>query len=386
MQSLIYLDSNATTQVAPEAVAAMLPFFEKVYGNPSSLHAKGMEVAKHVEHARDQVGNLLGCQSEELVFTGCGSESNALAIRGVADLLPPTRRHLVTTAVEHSAVKSNLEFLTKHGFTLSVLGVDRDGMISLDELEQVVSDRTGLVSIMYANNETGVIFPIEQIGTIVKAKGAVFHVDAVQAVGKIPIALTHSTIDLLSLAGHKFHAPKGVGALFVRKGVALQPQLLGGHQEHGRRAGTEAVPSLIALGMAAELAQHNLPAMDTQVRARRDRFEHWVLGNIADTRVNGDRQARLPNTSNISFRNLEGENILLALSTIGICVSAGAACMSGSLEPSRVLKEMQVPHDYILGAIRFSLSRYTTDEEISQTLAKLPVACEKLRKISRSSP
>jgi cysteine desulfurase len=384
MEKLIYLDNNATTRVAPEVVAVMLPCLEKHYGNPSSTHFFGGEAGRYVQRARGQVAKLLHCHEEEIAFTGCGSESIALAIRGVAALLPPDRRHIITTCVEHAAVKSNIEFLAQQGFSVTWLNVDGEGNLDLQQLKENLSEHTGLVSVMYANNETGVIFPIAEIAQIVKAAGAIFHVDGVQAVGKIPIDLSHAGIDLLSVAGHKFHAPKGVGALFVRAGVSLQPLLLGGHQEHGWRAGTEAVPNIAGLGMAAELAQKHMADMTGSVRARRDQLENWIL-SLPETRRNGCAEPRLPNTINVAFREVESETLLLALADQGVCVSAGAACTSGSIEPSRILKVMHVPEDYIFGSVRFSLSRYTTDEEIAYIMQALPKTIEKIKKICRQT-
>lgn len=378
----VYLDNNATTQVAPEAVSAMLPVLERHYGNPSSRHRLGIEAAKLVQRAREQVGSLIHCRPEEIVFTSCGTESDNLAIRGTAQLLPPGKRHIITTAVEHPAVKNVATSLSHLGYSVSEISVDKNGSLDLGELESKVTENTGLVSAMYANNETGVMFPVEEIGRIAKAKGAVFHVDAVQAVGKIPIDLSRSTVDLLSLSGHKFHAPKGVGALFVRKNTGLEPQILGGHQEDGLRGGTEAVPNIVALGAAAELAAKSSPLRE-EIRARRDRLEKWVLENIPDTRLNGHRESRIHNTSNIGFYGVEGEALLLSLAKLGICVSAGAACAAGSVKASDTLTAMKVPHACIRGSLRFSLSRYTTDAEIDYVLEHLPRIVRQLRDISK---
>ena len=379
---VVYLDNNATTRIAPEALAAMLPFLQKHYGNPSSMHAFGGHVARHVQHARDQISSLLGCNSEEIIFTSCGTESDNLGIIGALEALTNERRHLITSMVEHPAVKNTISYLGKKGYRATELPVDRQGMIDLGQLQESISDETALVSIMYANNETGVIFPIEQIGQIVKERGVLLHVDAVQAVGKLPLNMKNSAIDLLSLSGHKIHAPKGVGALYVRKGVRLRPIIIGGHQERGRRGGTEAVPNIIALGKAAELAQQHIAEENNQVKARRDRLERWILENIPATGLNGHPEQRLPNTCNIGFEYVEGEAILLSLSKVGICASSGSACTSGSLEPSHVLRAMGVPFSSIHGSIRLSLSRYTTDEDIDYVIEHLPLIIERLRRIS----
>ncbi len=379
---VIYLDNNATTMVAPEVVAAMLPFLQKFYGNPSSMHSFGGDVAKHIDHAREQLSHLLDCSPETLIFTSCGTESNNTAIFGTLEAMQEKRRHLVTTMVEHPAVRNPINFLAKKGYRITELPVDRQGMLDMDKVREAITEETALVSVMYANNETGVIFPIEEIGQIAKAKGALFHVDAVQAVGKIPIALANSTIDLLTLSGHKLHAPKGIGALFIRRGVRMRPFLMGGHQERGRRGGTEAVPNIVALGVAAELAQSHFAEESTRVKALRDRLETWILEHIPNTILNGHPEKRLPNTSNIAFEYIEGEAILLSLAQLGICASSGSACTSGSLEPSHVLRAMNVPFTAIHGSTRFSLSRYNTDSDIDYVIAHLPAVIERLRKMS----
>ncbi len=379
---VVYVDNNATTQVAAEVVTSMLPFMTKLYGNPSSMHSFGGEVAKHITHAREQVANLLECTPEEIVFTSCGTESNNTAIFGSLEALNNKRRHIVTTLVEHPAVKNPIATLVRKGYQVTELGVDRQGMLNMNLLREVITEETALVSVMYANNETGVIFPVEEIAEIAKEKGALFHVDAVQAVGKIPINLKNSNIDLLTLSGHKLHAPKGIGSLFIRRGTRMRPYLLGGHQERGRRGGTEAVPNIIALGTAAESAKYNFSEENTRVKNLRDSLENWILKNIPHTLLNGHPEKRLPNTSNIAFEYIEGEAILLSLSQLGICASSGSACTSGSLEPSHVLRAMHVPFSGIHGSIRFSLSRYNTEQDIDYIIQHLPNIVEKLRAIS----
>lgn len=381
-QRVIYVDNNATTKVAPEVVEAMMPFLTERYGNPSSMHAFGGKVSKEVEMARENIAKLLQCNPQEIVFTSCGTESDNLGILGSLDALKGTKKHLITTAVEHPAVRNVMMHLSKRGYDITELKVGRDGMISLDDLKNSVTDQTALVSIMYANNETGVIFPIEEIGKIVKEKGAIFHVDAVQAVGKIPMNLSTSTIDLLSLSGHKIHAPKGIGALYIKKGTRVRPMTIGGHQERGRRAGTEAVPNIVALGAAAKLAFENMKQEYDEVKAKRDRLENWILNNVAHTSLNGHKEQRLPNTSSIAFDYIEGEAILLLFSKLGICASSGSACTSGSLEPSHVLRAMNVPFTSVHGSVRFSLSRYTSDEDIDYLIEHIPGIIKKLREIS----
>lgn len=382
-QRVIYLDNNATTKVAPEVIAGMLPMMEEFYGNPSSMHFFGGEVAKYLTKARVQVSTLLGCNPEEITFTSCGTESNNTAIFGSLDALNNNkRRHLVTTLVEHPAVKNPMASLTRKGYQVTELAVDRQGMLNMDEVRSSITDETALVSVMYANNESGVIFPIEEIGAIAKSRGALFHVDAVQAVGKLPINLQNSTIDMLSLSGHKLHAPKGIGALYIRRGVRMRPLLLGGHQERGRRGGTEAIPNIVGLGIAAELAQKYFIEENQQVRNMRDHLQNWILANIPHTMLNGHPEHRLPNTCNIGFEYIEGEAILLLLSQLGICASSGSACTSGSLEPSHVLRAMNVPFTAVHGSIRFSLSRYNTEQDIDFVIQELPNIIQKLRAMS----
>jgi cysteine desulfurase len=378
--SVIYLDNNATTKVDQAVLEAMLPYLTELYGNPSSMHTFGGQVGKAVKQAREQVAALLGAESTEIIFTSCGTEGNNSAIRA-ALAARPNKTHIVTTQVEHAAVLNQCKQLESQGYTVTYLSVDSQAQIDLAELEASLTGNTALVSIMYANNETGVVFPIEQIGQIVKENGAIFHVDAVQAVGKIPLNMKNSTVDMLTLSGHKLHAPKGLGALYVRKGVRFRPLLIGGHQERGRRAGTENVPGIIALGKASELAlQHLDNVMEEQ--ALRDLLEQGILNTIPDTVVNGHPTNRLPNTTNIGFKYIEGEAILLSLNLYEICASSGSACTSGSLEPSHVLRSMGLPYSVLHGSIRFSLSRYTTQAEVEKVLSVMPPVIERLRALS----
>lgn len=378
--TVIYLDNNATTRVAPEVIDAMLPYLRDYYGNPSSMHSFGGQVAQAVRDARSHVAQLIGAEDTEIVFTSCGSEGNNTAIHA-ALAAQPNKRHIVTTEVEHPAILNVCKHLEKKGYTVTYLSVDRQGQLDLMELEAAMTGGTALVTTMYANNETGVIFPVEQVGAIAKDYGATFHVDAVQAVGKVPINLNNSTIDLLTLSGHKLHAPKGIGALYVRRGFKFRPFLLGGHQERGRRAGTENVPGLIALGKAAELATQDLANVG-QEKLLRNRLERGLLDQIPDTFVNGHPIHRLPNTTNIGFKYIEGEAILFLLNQYGICASSGSACTSGSLEPSHVLRAMGLPYSILHGSIRFSLSRYTTSEDVDVVLEAMPAIVERLRAMS----
>ena len=377
----VYADNNATTRVAPEVVEAMLPYFSDFYGNPSSMHLFGGQVEKNVIEAREKVAQLINADPSEIIFTSCGTESDSTAIRGTLGSYPE-KKHLVTSRVEHPAVLNLCRHLTKNGYRLTELPVDNLGNMSPDDLPEVITDATAIVSIMYANNETGVIFPIEEIGAVVKSRGAVFHSDAVQAVGKIPLDMSTSSLDLLSLSGHKLHAPKGIGALYIRKGTKLTPFILGGHQERGRRAGTENVPYIIGLGKAAELARKHMDDENTRVKALRDRLEREIIKRCSDTRVNGDKNHRLPNTTNISFEFVEGESILLLLSDKGIAASSGSACTSGSLEPSHVLRAMGIPFTFVHGSLRLSLSRYTTDRDIDYIIEHIPPIISRLREIS----
>jgi len=380
----VYLDNNATTRVAPEVIEAMMPYLLEHYGNPSSMHRFGGEAGRGLAEARDKVAAMVGAgASREVIFTAGGSESDNLAIMGTLRSYPD-KKHVITSAVEHPAVLGLCRDLeTRHGYEVDFIGVDADGQLDLDELRGKLRDDTAVVSIMAANNETGVLFDCAAIGEIVKERGSVFHVDAVQAAGKLPLDVEQLTmVDMLSISGHKLHAPKGVGALYVRKGTRLRPLIVGGHQERGRRAGTENVASCVALGAACELAEKYRGDEDSRVRALRDRLEEKVLPAVPDCRRNGVKDERLPNTSNISFDYIEGEGILLLLDRAGIAASSGSACTSGSLEPSHVLKAMGVPFISAHGSIRFSLSRYNTESEIDYVAAVVPRIVERLRAIT----
>ncbi|MCL5279795.1 MAG: cysteine desulfurase NifS [Planctomycetes bacterium] len=377
----IYFDNNATTRVADEVWEEMQPYFCRLYGNPSSMHTFGGQVGVKIREARERVARLLGCDPSEIIFTSCGTESDSSAIHGALAALPQKRK-VITTRVEHPAVLAVCRDLESHGFTVVELGVDKLGQLDLNELEHQLDNDTALVTIMYANNETGVIFPIEPIAEMVTNRGIIFHTDAVQVVGKVPLNLAQSPINLLSLSGHKLHAPKGVGVLYVKKGTRIAPFLLGGHQESGRRAGTENVPGIVGLGKACELAAQNMADENTRVKRLRDKLEKALLKSCPDSRVNGDPDHRLPNTSNISFEYVEGEAILLLLDRHGVCASSGSACTSGSLEPSHVLRAMGVPFTAAHGSIRFSLSRFNTEDEVDFTIEKMPEIIHRLRELS----
>jgi cysteine desulfurase len=377
----IYLDNNATTKVDEAVFEEMRPYFCELYGNPSSMHFFGGQVQKKVDEARNRVAALLGALPEEIIFTACGTESDNAAIRSALEVFPE-KRHIITTRVEHPAVLTICRNLTKRGYRVTELNVDSEGRLDLDELRSAVDDNTAIVSVMYANNETGVIFPVEQVAAIAKSKGALFHTDAVQAVGKIPLNMANSAIDMLSLSGHKLHAPKGVGILYVRKGVPFRPLLVGGHQEKGRRAGTENTASIIALGKACAVAGTFMDDENSRVKAMRDRLEKELLARIPNARINGGAAERLPNTTSIAFEFVEGEAILLLLSEKGICASSGSACTSGSLEPSHVLRAMGVPFTCAHGSIRFSLSRFTSEAEIDAVIRELPPIIHRLREMS----
>ena len=377
----IYVDNNATTRVAPEVLEAMLPYFSEYYGNPSSMHTFGGGVGSKLRAARANVARLLGAQPEEILFTSCGTESDSTAIHAAIQS-HPERKHIITTRVEHPAVKNLFEHLGKNGYRVTFVPVDRQGRLDLDALYRNLSDDTAIVSVMWANNETGTIFPVEEIAAKVHERGIVFHTDAVQAVGKIPINMADSTIDMLSLSGHKLHAPKGIGVLYIRKGTKFAPFLMGGHQEGGRRAGTENTASIIGMGRAAQLALDTMDEENTRVRALRDKLEAALLARVPYSMVNGDPEHRLPNTTSIAFEYIEGEAILLLMDQHGICASSGSACTSGSLEPSHVLRAMGVPFTAAHGSIRFSLSIYNTEEEMDFIIEKIPPIVERLRKMS----
>ena len=376
---MIYLDNNATTRVAPEVLEAMQPYLSVYFGNPSSAHALGRTMKQAIEQAREHVASLLGAaDTSEIVFTSCGSEADNWAIRG-ALASQPEKKHIVTTLVEHEAVRNVCRLLEGEGYEVTWVGVNEKGDIDIDSLREALRPDTALVSVMLANNETGVLFPVNEIGRIVRERSnALFHVDGVQAVGKIPIDLTN--VDLFALSGHKLHAPQGVGALYIRKGVSLPSFIIGGAQEQGRRAGTSAVPNIVALGAACKLAQEDDD--HSRIRNLRDRLENGILENIPNARRNGDPVNRLPNTANISFEYIDGQNILLHLDEHGICVSTGSACHSTTHESSPTLHAMSVPYTAAQGSIRFSLGRYNTEEDIETTLRVLPEVIEKLAAMS----
>jgi cysteine desulfurase len=379
---VIYVDNNATTMVAPEVLDAMMPYFSQNYGNPSSMHSFGGNVAGAIEIARENVANLIGATPQEIVFTSCGTESDGTAIRAAVESYP-AKKHLVTSRVEHPAVKNLYEALSKKGYRATFVPVDRNGRLDIDYLYDSLSDDTAIVSLMWGNNETGVIFPIEEISREVKSRGILFHTDAVQAVSKIPINIGETGVDMLSLSGHKFHAPKGIGALYIRKGTKFSPFMIGGHQERGRRGGTENTASIVGLGKAAELAGAHLAENGYERISRlRDRLEQTLLDKVSNALINGDPANRLPNTTSVAFEYVEGEAILLMMNEYGICASSGSACTSGSLEPSHVLRAMGVPFTAAHGSIRFSLSRYSTDDEMDVILEKLPPIIERLRELS----
>lgn len=382
MTRVIYLDNNATTKVDPQVMEAMLPYFSEYYGNPSSMHSFGGGVAAKIQQARENVARLIGASPDEIVFTSCGTESDGTAIRAAIESYP-AKRHIVTSRVEHPAIKNLFETLSKKGYRATFVPVDREGRLDLDYFYDSLTDDTAIVSFMWANNETGVIFPIEEISRKVKERGIVFHTDAVQTAGKIPIDLGNSGVDMLSLSGHKIHAPKGIGVLYIRKGTKFSPFMIGGHQEKGRRGGTENTAAIIGMGKAAELAKQHLDSGAYRCVAElRDRLESGILARVPHTLVNGDRIHRLPNTTSVAFEYVEGEAILLMLNEHGICASSGSACTSGSLEPSHVLRAMGVPFTAAHGSIRFSLSRYTIGPEIDLVLEKLPPIIARLRELS----
>ncbi len=381
-KEIVYVDNNATTCVAAEVIAAMQPFQTEYYGNPSSIYPFSGPAAKGIEQARASLAALLGASAEEIIFTSCGSESNNTAIMS-AMATQAGRRKILTTTVEHPAVLNVCRILQKRGLHVDYLGVDSQGRIDLAEAESLISEETALVSIMFANNEIGNIYPVLKLAEMARAKGALFHTDAVQAVGKIPINLSQTAIDFLSLSGHKAHAPKGVGALYRRRFTPFEPYLMGGHQEHGQRAGTENVAGIVALGKAAELAQRHLPTEAVQLAAMRDRLQEGLLASCPDAAVNGDLEHRLPNTLNICFKYIEGEAILLRLYQAGkICASSGSACTTGSLEPSHVLRALGLDYQALHGSIRFSFSRYNTEQDVDVILNTMPNIVKSLRELS----
>jgi cysteine desulfurase len=380
--SAIYLDNNATTQVDPQVVEVMLPFFSEQFGNPSSMHSFGNRVGHALKTARQQVQVLLGAEHDsEIIFTSCGTESDSSAILSALKIAPD-KREIITTEVEHPAVLTLCQYLEKDGYQVHYLKVDGKGRLDMGEYAAALSGKTALVSVMWANNETGTLFPVEEMADMAHAKGALFHTDAVQAVGKIPINLKETRIDMLSLSGHKLHAPKGVGVLYLRRGTRFRPLLRGGHQERGRRAGTENTAGIVALGKAAELALAHLEFENTTVKKMRDRLQEGILSTVSHCFVTGDPARRLPNTLNIAFEYVEGEAILMLLNKQGIAASSGSACTSGSLEPSHVMRAMGIPYTAAHGSIRFSLSRYNNMAEIERVITAVPPVIAQLRKLS----
>ncbi len=379
---IIYTDNNATTRVADEVIDEMLPYFGELYANPSSMHTFGDQVGKKIKQARQRVADLINADPEEIVFTSCGTESDNAAVYSAISAFPE-KKQIITTRVEHPAIRNLCIHLEKkHGYHITFVPVDKKGRLDLDFLYNSMSDDTALVSCMWANNETGVIFPVAQIAQKAREHHILFHTDAVQAAGKLEIDVQKTSVDMLSLSGHKIHAPKGVGALYVRSGLKFSPFVIGGHQEKGRRGGTENTVSIIGFGKACELAKANLPVVNTAVRELRDYLQNQLLEKIPGTSVNGDLDQRLPNTLSIGFDAVEGESILLMLDQEGICASSGSACTSGSLDPSHVLMAMEVPFKSAHGSIRFSLSHYNTRDEMDHIIATLIPVIENLRAMS----
>ena len=378
---IIYLDNNATTQLDPAVIAEMLPYLTEYYGNPSSGYTFGAQVRRAIDLARERVAALLGCDPGEIVFTSCGTEANNAALNSALQL-DPGRQHVVTSAVEHSATFRHCEVLSKRGSEVTTVGVDREGNLDLEELERAVTSQTAIITAMWANNETGVLFPVEKIAEIARRKRVLFHTDAIQAVGKIPIRLADSTINSLSLSAHKLHGPKGVGALYVNKRSAFRPSLIGGSQENNRRAGTENAASIVALGKAAECAMGALEDEETRVRAMRDRFETSVLQQVPGSSVNGGGAARLPNTTNFSFAGIQSDAALMMLDRERICCSAGSACRTGSLESSRVLRAMKLSDESARASMRFSFGRFNTEAEVDKAVEVLAQVIAKLRALA----
>jgi cysteine desulfurase len=378
----IYFDNNATTACDPQVVDAMLPYFTEQFGNASSMHSFGNKVGVALKAARTKVQKLLGAEFDsEIVFTSCGTESNNTAIMSALKA-QPERKEIITTVVEHPAILALCEQLEKDGYTIHRLKVDGKGRLDLDAYAKLLTDKVAVVSVMWANNETGTFFPVVQMAEMANAAGIMFHTDAVQAVGKVEIKLADTKIDMLSASGHKLHAPKGIGVLYVRRGLRFRPFLRGGHQERGRRAGTENAPSIIGLGIACELAQASIAQEQTHVRALRDKLEAGILAVVPNAFVTGNPDNRLPNTANIAFEYIEGEAILMLLNKQGIAASSGSACTSGSLEPSHVMRAMGIPYTAAHGTVRFSLSRYNTEEEVDRVIAAVPAIVAQLRKLS----
>lgn len=377
----IYLDNNATTPIAPEVLEEMLPYLNRYYGNPSSMHTFGGQLRKKIEEARAKVARLIGAEPEEIIFTSCGTESDNTAIMSAVESFPQ-KRHIITTRVEHPAVLNFCRHLARKGYRITYLPVNNRGQLNVDELYRALDDDTLLVTIMYANNEVGNVFPISEIGAVLRERRILFHTDAVQVAGKLPLDLKTLPVDMLSLSGHKLHAPKGIGVLYVRKGTRFCPYIIGGHQERGRRGGTENVAFIIGLGKACEIAAETIAEESRYLTYLRDKLEKALAEKCPDVIINGDISRRLPNTTNLSFEFVEGEAILLRLNEYGICASSGSACTSGSLEPSHVLRAMGVPFTAIHGSIRFSLSRYNTEAEIDRVIEVMPNIIMDLRRLS----
>lgn len=380
-RNICYFDNNATTQVAPEVIEAMLPFLREHWGNPSSAYSFGNDLVKALDRAREQTAALINADPREIVFTSCGTESNNAALHS-AVTLNPGKRHVLMSAVEHSANLKYGKYLESRGFRVTYLPVEPDGSIDLHLLAESIEPQTAIVSMMWANNETGVLFPIEEIAAICQSRNVLFHTDAVQTAGKVKIDVEGLGVDFLSLSAHKLHAPKGIGLLYVRRRTPFQPMILGGQQERGRRGGTENVPYIVAFGRAAELALDGLSEEDTRVRNMRDRLELGILKAIPETTRNGSRDQRLPNTSNLAFAGVEAEAILLLLNQLDICASSGSACTTGSIEPSHVLTAMGLPRELARGSVRFSLGRYNTDAEVDHVLRELPGVIDRLRAVT----
>ncbi|WP_022666971.1 cysteine desulfurase NifS [Desulfospira joergensenii] len=379
---VIYTDNNATTKVADEVIQEMLPYFGEMYGNPSSMYTFGDKVGKKIKEARQRVAGLINADPEEIVFTSCGTESDNAAINAALTAFPD-KKHIITSVVEHPAILNLCKYLEKkRGYKVTFVPVDKKGRLDMDTLYSSMSKDTAVISIMWANNETGMIFPVEEIAKKAGEKGILFHTDGVQATGKIPIDVKKAGIDMLSLSGHKIHAPKGVGVLYVKKGLKFSPFLIGGHQESGRRGGTENTVSIIGLGKACELARENLSQMNTHVKDLRDYLQNRLLEKIPSCSVNGELESRLPNTLSIGFDAVEGESILMLLDQEGICASSGSACTSGSLDPSHVLMAMDVPYKSAHGTIRFSLSHYNTKEEMDKIVNAMVPIIDRLRQMS----
>jgi len=377
----VYFDNNATTQTAPEVMEAMLPFFGEKFGNPSSIYRFGRHTMRNVERAREQAAALIGASPQEIYFTASGSESDNMALKGFFQI-NKNRTRVITSSVEHAAVRNTARFLKDEGALLVELPVNSDGNLSIDHFDTQFIDENTIVSLMWANNETGVLFPIEELAQKVKERGGIFHTDAVQAAGKVKIDVSKVPVDMLALSGHKLHAPKGIGAIYIRQGTRLPPLIHGGHQEKGVRAGTENVPYIVGLGAACELAAKNIEIENTKVRALRDRLERELLSRCKGAKLNGDQLSRLPNTTNISFENIEGEAILLHLDEEGIAASSGSACTTGSLEPSHVMMAMGVPYTFAHSSTRFSLSCYNTDADVDKVISVMPGIVDKLRRLS----